>query len=148
MVAYVLCALAVGALAGLVLRRALPALGVSFALMLVLNQFLQSHRADLWPSVTRTGARGEFNPPDSAWRLEDGVLVHGEHVPNPGYGNCEGTAAETKRCLADHGITGNYSVYHPASHFWPLHLVETGIVLAVAAAATAAAFRLLRRRTA
>jgi hypothetical protein len=39
-------------------------------------------------------------------------------------------------------------VYHPDSHFWPLHLVETGIVLAVTAAATAAAFRLLHRRTA
>jgi hypothetical protein len=36
---------------------------------------------------------------------------------------------------------------HPASHFWPLQLVETGIVLAVAALATAAAFALLRRRT-
>lgn len=38
--------------------------------------------------------------------------------------------------------------YHPRSHFWPLQYVETGLLLAIAAAATAAAFVLLRRRTA
>jgi hypothetical protein len=38
--------------------------------------------------------------------------------------------------------------YHPRSHFWPLQYVETGLFLTIAAAATAAAFLLLRRRTA
>lgn len=147
MAAYGLCALAVGALAGLVLRRALPALGVSFAVLLVLNQLLQHFRADLWPSVTRTGT-ARFSPPDSSWQLANGVLVHGRRVANPEYGRCGGLGAEAKRCLAEHGITGWYSVYHPASHYWPLHLVETGIVLAVTAVATATAFRLLRHRTA
>lgn len=37
--------------------------------------------------------------------------------------------------------------FHPASHYWPLQYVETGVLLAVAAAATGAAFLLLRRRT-
>ncbi|MFJ8210294.1 hypothetical protein [Streptomyces sp. NPDC096033] len=36
--------------------------------------------------------------------------------------------------------------YHPEAHFWPLQLVESGILLLVAAAATTAAFALLRRR--
>lgn len=147
MVAYGLCALAVGALAGLVLRRTLPALGVSFAVMLVLNQLVQSYRTDLWPSVTRTGT-ALFTPPDTAWQLANGVIVHGRRVADPEYGHCLGTGTGAKQCLADHGITGYYSVYHPVSHFWPLHLVETGIVLAVATAATATAFRLLCRRTA
>jgi hypothetical protein len=146
-VAYGLCALAVGALAGLVLRRSLPALGVSFAVMLMLNQLMQRCRTDLWPSVTRTGT-ARFDPPDTAWQLTNGVIVHGKRVANPEYGHCNGTGTRAEQCLADHGITGYYSVYHPDSHFWPLHLVETGIVLAVTAAATAAAFRLLRRRTA
>ncbi|MET9968858.1 hypothetical protein ABZZ80_23740, partial [Streptomyces sp. NPDC006356] len=39
------------------------------------------------------------------------------------------------------------ATYHPRSHFWPLQYVETGIVLAVAAAATLTAFAVLRRRT-
>jgi hypothetical protein len=36
---------------------------------------------------------------------------------------------------------------HPQSHYWPMHLVETGIVLGVAVVATGAAFFALRRRT-
>ncbi|MDX3387841.1 hypothetical protein PV682_41325 [Streptomyces niveiscabiei] len=47
--------------------------------------------------------------------------------------------------LATHGTT---TTYHPKSHFWPLHLMETGLVLTLAATATAAAFWLLHRRTA
>jgi hypothetical protein len=37
--------------------------------------------------------------------------------------------------------------FHTQSHYWPMHLVETGIVLGAAALATAAAFWVLRRRT-
>ncbi|NUS28437.1 MAG: ABC transporter permease, partial [Streptomyces sp.] len=48
----------------------------------------------------------------------------------------------------DHHAVAYYAEYHPASHFWPLQLIETGILLAVAAAATIAAFLMLRRRTA
>ncbi|WP_445280683.1 hypothetical protein [Streptomyces sp. DSM 118148] len=43
---------------------------------------------------------------------------------------------------------GDFAVYHPASHFWPLHLVETGVVLALTTLAATAAFRVLRRRAA
>jgi hypothetical protein len=50
------------------------------------------------------------------------------------------------RCLEARGATGIYAEYHPASHYWPLQFVETGIVLALAAAAVAASFWLLRRR--
>jgi hypothetical protein len=37
--------------------------------------------------------------------------------------------------------------YHPHSHFWPLQLVETGLLLALTAAATGACHLLLRRRS-
>jgi hypothetical protein len=105
-VAYALCALAVGTLTALLVRRALPAMAVAVAVMIVLNRYVEKHRPDLWPTVGSDG--GE--PPATAWQLGDGL-------------------------------------YHPASHFWPLHLIETGIVLAVAALAVAAAFLLLRHRT-
>ncbi|KOG33163.1 hypothetical protein [Streptomyces resistomycificus] len=106
-VAYGLCALAVGTLAGLLLRRSLPALGVAVAVMVVLNQYLEIHRADFWPTKT---APGRKEMPNDWWQQGDGH-------------------------------------YHPPSHFWPLHLVETGILLTVTAVATAAAFWLLHRRT-
>ncbi|MET8078842.1 hypothetical protein [Streptomyces sp. NPDC005303] len=83
-VAYGLCALAVGTLTGLLLGRALPALALSVAVMTVLNRFLEGRRPDPLPT----------------------------------------------------------------SGFWPAHLTETALVLAVAALATTAAFRLLHRRTA
>ncbi|MFF4271246.1 hypothetical protein [Streptomyces sp. NPDC001536] len=44
-------------------------------------------------------------------------------------------------------MTGYFTDYHPASHFWPLQLVETGLTLAVAALAVGTAFWLLRRGT-
>ncbi|MFI1409535.1 hypothetical protein ACH4Y0_06355 [Streptomyces sp. NPDC020707] len=91
LVAYALCGLGVGALAGIVLRRSLPAMAVACALMYVVNHTLEEHREDLWPT-------------------------------------------------AGNGL-------HPESHYWPMHLVETGIVLGVAVVATGAAFFALRRRT-
>lgn len=38
--------------------------------------------------------------------------------------------------------------YHSPSQFWPMHLVETGILLTITTLATTTAFWLLRRRTA
>ncbi|MFE9444794.1 hypothetical protein ACFYO2_38795 [Streptomyces sp. NPDC006602] len=108
-VAYGLCALAVGALTALLLRRSLPALGVTVAVMVLINQVLERYREDFWPTVTRASA-GRSEVPNDWWQADTGV-------------------------------------YHPPSHFWPMHLVETGILLTVTAAATLAAFRLLRRRT-
>lgn len=104
--AYALCALAVGTLTALLLRRTLPAMAVAVAVMIVLNRYVEKQRAGLWPTA---GSEGR-ELPDTVWQLGDGS-------------------------------------YHPESHFWPLHLIETGIVLAVAALATTAAFLLLRHRT-
>jgi hypothetical protein len=120
-VAYPLAGLALGALAGLLWRRTLPAAGVGLVAALVLYNVLERSREALWPTVTRSGPEG-FELGRSAWQLawdrtgeEDAVTAH--------------------------------ATFHPQSHFWPLQYVETGILLAVAAAATVAAFAVLRRRT-
>jgi hypothetical protein len=147
LIAYSLCALAIGALTALVLRRALPALGVSMAVMIALNQYLAYHRNELWPTVTRTSGT-EFELSNSVWQVEDGTIVGGHRVEGLDYLSCDGSAAEIKRCIDDLDITGYYATYHPQSHFWPMNLVETGILLTIAALATAASFLVLRRRTA
>ncbi|MFJ7044035.1 ABC transporter permease [Streptomyces sp. JV178] len=98
--AYALCALAVGALAGIALRRTLPALAVAFGLVLWFHLYVDRHWHELWPARTLSG-------PDGSWFPSD----------------------------------------HPASDFWPLHLMTTGVVLTVAVVATGAAYWLLRRRT-
>lgn len=97
--AYALCALAVGALAGLALKRALPALAVAFGFVLWFHLYVDDHWTELWPMTTLTGTDG--SRPDDL----------------------------------------------PASHFWPLHLMTTGVILTVAVVATAAAYWLLRHRT-
>ncbi|MFF0780622.1 hypothetical protein [Streptomyces sp. NPDC003720] len=117
-VAYGLCALAVGALAALLLRRTLAALGAAVAATWLVDVLLTEYRADLWPKLTRTSPT-PFTLPDGAWQVDRGRNAGGE-----------------------------FAVYHPASHFWPLHLVETGVVLALTTLATTAAFLVLRRRAA
>ncbi|WP_405584840.1 hypothetical protein [Streptomyces sp. NBC_01092] len=119
-VAYVLAGLALGALAGLVWRRALPAAAMGFAASLVTCVVMERLREDLWPKVTRT-ATGDLEVPRSTF------------------------VADWDTKVTD-GVRHITATYHPESHFWPIQYVETGILLAVAAAATLAAFRLLHRR--
>jgi hypothetical protein len=76
--------------------------------------------------VGRVTAGGERLPMDVCWPPVDN--------------------AEEARCLADRDITGMFVDHHPASHLWPLQLVETGIVLVLAALALTLTFRVLRRR--
>jgi hypothetical protein len=137
--AYALLGLAVGVLAGLLQRRALSALGAAVVGLAILTTALGAMRPHLWPVETLTN-KHEY-PEYIGMVVEDGALTAGgARVPDP---ICVGNA----KCLAEHDIVGFYRDYHPSSHFWPLQLVETGIVLAVAAVAVLIAFRLLRRRT-
>ncbi|MGW2522507.1 hypothetical protein ACWC09_37045 [Streptomyces sp. NPDC001617] len=103
-VAQPLLGLALGTLAALLLRRAMPASGLALAAMGLLNTALGVLRPHLWPWATGKPASSD--------------VLYGIAVDQ----------------------------YHPASHFWPLQLTETALVLALTAAITALAFRLLRRR--
>ncbi|WP_432197009.1 ABC transporter permease [Streptomyces sp. bgisy027] len=137
--AYVLLGLAVGVLAGLLQRRALPALGTAVVGMVLVSSLLGTLRPYLWPVETLTAEDGY--PEYIGMVLGDGALTStGARVSDP-------LCIDDAKCLADHDIVGFYRDYHPASHFWPLQLVETGIVLAVTALVVLIAFRLLKRRT-
>ncbi|MFD5075407.1 hypothetical protein [Streptomyces sp. NPDC058371] len=147
-VAYALCGLAFGALAGLLLRRSLPALGAAFAALLVVYVLGNEYRPSLWPAVTVTGARA-LNPPEDALTLQHGVITtDGIRIGNNTACVERADAAEIKRCMTDGHISDFWADYHPRSHFWPLQLVESGVVLALAVSAALAAYAVLRRRTA
>ncbi|WP_431963135.1 hypothetical protein [Actinacidiphila sp. bgisy160] len=121
LVAHVLLALALGALAGMLTRRALSGLGLAFfatSSVLVTAGF---YRSALWPKV------------------ETGL----SHV-----GAADWSAERVAKPADGAGFGDPVALVHPASHYWPLQLVETGIVLALAALACWACFALLRRRTA
>ncbi|ELS54240.1 hypothetical protein [Streptomyces viridochromogenes] len=137
--AYALLGLAVGVLVGLLQRRALPGLAIATAAQMALMAVTVALRPHLWPVETLTN-KDEY-PPFIGMVVGDGALTStGARVEDP-------ICVDNAKCLAEHDIVGFYRDYHPSSHFWPLQLVETGIVLAVAGLAVLAAFRLLNRRT-
>ncbi|MFF3347220.1 hypothetical protein [Streptomyces sp. NPDC002779] len=76
-VAHALAGLALGALAGMLFARALPAAGAALTASLVLFNLLERHREDLWPTVTRDKAGWEV--PRSAMQVsstQTQVSVH------------------------------------------------------------------------
>ncbi|WOX10695.1 hypothetical protein [Streptomyces sp. N50] len=140
--AYPLLGLALGALAALVLRRTVAALGLAAIAMALVHAVLGVARPHLWPWVTRTGSvsTGYNAPPNVLLGDQGAITATGAHVSD--------TYFTDRVCAKAFDVTGYYVDYHPASHFWPLQLMETGIVLATAALVLATAFTLLRRRTA
>jgi hypothetical protein len=136
---YALLGLAVGVLTGLLTRRALPALGSAVIAQLSVMFVLDQLRPRLWPAETVVTT--EEYPSYNGMAVEVGSLAaDGTRIPDP-------TCYDNARCAAEHDIVAYYADHHPASHFWPLQLVETGIVLALTALAVLTAFRVLRRRT-
>jgi hypothetical protein len=128
--AYALLGLAVGALVGLLTGRVLPALGTAFGVTLLVRLLGDVFRSELWPKVKwdwhgrMPGDAQEFlyEVPGSGGRLPDG--------------------------RSSHAMTATREIMeiHPSSHFWPIQLVEAGLVLGMAALAAAVAFRVLRGR--
>ncbi|SOD85543.1 ABC transporter permease [Streptomyces sp. Ag109_G2-15] len=146
-VALALAALAVGALAGLTLRRALPALAtavVATAGLWGLAQWLMPH---LWPAVTRvTGLQHPFGYSSGGLGVDQGLVARtGGHIPEP---VCHADAWEDcRRLFEKRGGVGFYYTYHPDAHHWPLQLATGAFVLALACLFAGAAFLVLRRLT-
>ncbi|RZU29551.1 hypothetical protein EV284_5775 [Streptomyces sp. BK022] len=142
-----LAALATGVLTGLVVRRVLPALGISLvltALLFTAAHWLMPH---LWTPVTeisrfQDGYRGLY----TGVELSHGLVTRtGAHLPTP---ECHAHTMDVcRRIYEQHGGTGFYVTFHPASHYWPLQLTTTALLLLVTALLTAASFVVLRRRT-
>ncbi|MFC7975270.1 ABC transporter permease [Streptomyces cinereoruber] len=157
--AYVLAAVAVGALVGQLIRRTLLAMAVTGLVMGVVTLVLGAFRWSFLPVKTITGPAGPtLWIPGTSMQMESGLLTSSgarfeqhfcwsEAARTPGTDHVEGlwNKVETE-CWARNGITGSYVDYHPHSHFWPTQLIESGILLALAALAGYAAFRLLRAR--
>ncbi|MER7910964.1 ABC transporter permease [Streptomyces sp. NPDC096068] len=145
--AYVLAAVAVGAFVGQLVRRTLLAMAAAGGIVGVVMLVLGSLRWDFLPVRTATGPALEnastINVPGDSLIVEQGLIgVSGKRLP----GWFCSPDAPVEHCRPDENIAAQYVDYHPASHFWPTQLIETGILLALAALAAYAAFRLLRAR--
>jgi hypothetical protein len=152
--AWTLAAFAIGALAGMLIRRVVPAIaatlavyaGLAFATALWLRQHYMT------PLFTHS-----LNPPSNAWLVnqwytKDGKFAfaaHGSGIFHAVRHFCPppNSALSPEQCLAPHGYTV-WTSYQPASRFWTFQWIEAGWLLALSALLIAAAVWLVRRRAA
>jgi hypothetical protein len=156
--AWTLAAFAVGALAGMLIRRVVPAIvatlvgytGLAFAAA----GFLRQHY--LTPLLTSNGN----NVPANAWVIsqwwaKDGRFAFGSYppasilnqfcAPSSAAGPKAGAPGDWGPCLLQHGFT-QWISYQPATRFWPFQWIEGGWLLALSALLIAATVWLVSRR--
>jgi hypothetical protein len=157
--AWTLAAFAIGALAGMLIRRAVPAIVATLAaytgLALVAGTFLRQHY--LTPPLTSNP-----NVPGSAlvlsqWWTHGGRFAFAGQprndllmrlCPNAPAGVLGKPLHQTFfHCLAQHGYR-TWTSYQPASRFWPFQWIEGGWLLALSVLLIAVTVWLVRRRVA
>jgi hypothetical protein len=157
--AWTLAAFAIGALAGMLIRRVVPAIVATLAvyagLAFAAGLYLRQHY--LTPLVTSNP-----NVPGSAWIMsqwwtKDGRFAFAgqppinllqQFCPGPPPGSFVPKSAGTlAQCLSQHGYT-QWTSYQPASRFWPFQWIEGSWLLALSVLLIAATVWLVRRRAA
>jgi hypothetical protein len=160
--AWTLVAFAIGALAGMFIRRIVPAMATTLAaytgLMLATWLFLRAHYpVALVSSNASIGGTGAFNVNDpwvlSTWFTGPGGKPANQSVVNQIFALFphNGGGPKVKETLAQeftqHGITVWFR-YIPVSRFWPMQFIEAGWLLALSVLLIAATVWLVRRRAA
>jgi ABC-type transport system involved in multi-copper enzyme maturation permease subunit len=173
--AYSLFAMALGIAAGTVIRRVLPALGVTlfgyFAVRLIIMGWIRQHY--MTPvaatfSITQDSPK-DYLPKGAFWQLGQGfrgpngpislpnsnsVQIIGNGFPVSDvpaacltHNTGQDPSATMLSCLSKHGYA-QYLTYQPAGRYWPFQFIEAGIFVALAAALIALAFAVINRRDA
>jgi hypothetical protein len=172
-VGYAAFAFALGAAAGLLIRRAVPAMAVTLAIFAVLQLamplWIRPHlfspdHATITIMSTRditfeTGSQGAFAittgglaSQPGAWVISSGAVNAAGHPVGTSPAAClpavvTGNGNSGLNCLASHGIRIAVT-YQPASRYWAFQWTETAIFLALALALAGCCFwRLQRRRS-
>ena len=156
---WTLLAFAIGGMAGLLIRRVVPALVATLAtyagLVLVVGLFLRQHY--LTPLTARQQSLTVSAFVTGNWGTKGGRTVFsftGEPTYNVLGRFCpsgltvkpsSGLAGGFAQCLGQHGYT-LWASYQPASRFWPFQWIEGSWLLALSALLIAATVWLVRRR--
>lgn len=141
---FALLAVAVGALSALLVRRTVLSMALTTFVLGTVALGLGRRRDELWPTAFRQSSGPvKLNPGD--WSTDMGRLT--ESGRKLYWEDCYAAdpLRDVEACMRDRGAVDYFAAVHPASHYWPLQLVETGVLLALAALAVYAAFRVLRR---
>ena len=151
--AWTLAAFAIGVLAGMLIRRVVPAIAATLAvyagLALTTAVYLRQHY--MAPLLT-----SQLNLPGSAWVVSQWYAkggtfafpARGSQIASAVTRLCpQNSDLSPGQCLAQHGYT-QWSSYQPGSRFWPFQLIEGGWLLALSVLLIAATIWLVRRRAA
>jgi hypothetical protein len=137
--AWTLAAFAIGVLAGVLIRRVVPAIAAAMAactgLLLVTVFYLRPHYEA--PLVTRPNAAA----PSSSWIISQSWTgPNGQHITN----------FDQIVRLIEHPQRGFsvVTIYQPDIRYWPFQLIEGGWLLALSLLLLAATVWLVRRRAA
>jgi hypothetical protein len=142
-VAYTLYAFAFGTAAGALIRRTVPAMGVTIAGYLMLRIPMESIRGHLLPALTITYPTESASPRAGLgdWILSSTPIDRAGHavaaINCPGSKGGGGLVGAVIKCIPPYAFRRD--VYQPLSRFWALQGAETGIVLAVTLALLATA---------
>ncbi|MFE1878589.1 ABC transporter permease [Streptomyces diastatochromogenes] len=145
-VAFALAGLAAGALAGLLLRRALPALVLGALATGAVQALAQTAMPHLWPAVTRVTSLKQGYA-GVGIDLDEGIVTStGAHAPVP---SCppEDALSGCHASYAKADAVGFFHTYHPGSHYWPLQWTTTALLLTVTGLLVLGSFLMLRRLT-
>jgi hypothetical protein len=155
-------AFTIGAAAGLLLRRVIPAMAVTLGLLAALlvampiavsphlvtpAQYTRPVVANL--TTMRVTGSGQLNDPvtnmPGAWILTDQIITRGGVVFTlPDVAACQtGTQAQCDTWLAAQPLR-QHVVYQPASRYWTFQILETLIWLAIALALAGLSLRRIR----
>jgi len=159
--AWTLAAFAIGALAGMLIRRVVPAIAATLAvytgLVFAAGGFLRAHYltpvltsslnvpgtawiASQWWTVTRSGQFAWAGRPPMS--VLDNITC-----PNSGPPNGKPTMVSIEQCVVQHGYT-QWTSYQPTTRFWPFQWIEGGWLLVLSVLLIAVTVWLVRRRAA
>jgi hypothetical protein len=137
--AWTLAAFSIGALAGVLIRRVVPAMAVGMAasggLLGATVFYLRPHY--LAPLSTRPNGTA----PSSSWTISQWWTgPNGQRVTNMNQ--------IIQLIQGPHRGYSQWTIYQPASRYWPFQFIEGGWVLALSLLLTAATIWMVRRRAA
>lgn len=144
-----LFALTVGTLAGLLVRRVVPAMAVAFVAIGTAMAFVTFFRRGWIDPETRiTPGMTPKRPVGSAWSTGEFGYLTPDGREHSIWNVCQTSGEELRQCMAEHGFVARYHKVYPSSDFWTFQWIDTALYAGAAALLLAFAFAVLRRRTA
>ena len=150
--AWTLVAFAIGALAGMLIRRVVPAMAATLAVYLGLavvpGLWLRQHY--LPPVLTTSNNLPNFAWVISQWYTKGGTFTfpaRGTQIVSAVSQLCPSFNGPPAQCLTQNGYT-QWTSYQPGDRFWPFQWIEAGWLVALSVLLIAVTIWLVRRRAA